>query len=476
MDVLHSFRPLINLVDCTPTITTMPFWRRSSSGASASASPTSPQGSGNTNNNSGPHPVESPSGAQDSSGLSEEYEVVTAPSNPSSSSNVHSGSSDNLEGGPRRRQGYEPPLTPGFPAPSPPPPETASSPSPGQAPAQASRVARQTSLDWYPDWLPRRPAGPAPASTVPSERGVGAYTPSPVPFQTASGGNTTARGRVTPAPPAAPGRHRASESYDTGYTAGTGYTGLSGVSGYGQETEGEGEQSYVDVADFEPTEDEESRVGIGRRQTPRSVRIVSVGAAGSGSKRKPVASGSMSRKGKQGHSHSHPHTGQQRPESQTWWRQRDNGRGTFSAGSPTVYAPSPGVRSGPLASATPASAIPPHMRGYLPQPAMVPGAGERLVPPRPRFRAPGLHLNILRSPSKLMYMWYISWPIWIFGLVVIQSLLDLVGVWTIIEYVSSYHGCCQGMLIDDYLTELPCTRLPLLLPQPLYHLRNLVRH
>lgn len=372
---------------------------------------------------------------RDDSVISDDYDVVSTPS-ASSTSNVHSSPPVSAEGRARRRQAYDAPPTPGFPAPTPPPPpqepQETSSPSSGQAPAQGPRIRQTSSMDWYPDWLPRRPAGPAPASTVPSERGVGAYTPSPIPFLPPSGAGT-ARGRVTPAQPAAPGRHRASESYDTGYTVGTGYTGLSGVSGYGQETEGEGDQSYVDVGEIEPTEDEESRIGIGRRQTPRSVRIVSVGATGSGSKRKPVASGSVGRKPKHGHSHTHG-GGQQSTGSKAWWRSENAGKGTFSAGSPTVYALSPGVRSGPLAGATPVSAIPPHMRVYLPQPAMVPGATTP-VPPKPRFRAHGLHLNILRSPSMLMYLWYLLWPLWVFGLVLIQSLLDLVGVWTIIECV-----------------------------------------
>lgn len=405
----------------------MPFWRRrSSSGASASASPVSPQNSADTHNSTDPEAraIQTPSrGGHSDSGISDDYDVVSTPSS--------SNPSGNAEARPRRRQAYDAPPTPGFPAPTPPPPpQETSSPSSGQAPAQAPRAIRQTtSMDWYPDWLPRRPAGPAPASTVPSERGVGAYTPSPIPFLPTSGAGT-ARGRVTPAHPAAPGRHRASESYDTGYTVRTGYTGLSGVSGYAEtEGEGEGEQSYVDVGELEPTEDEESRIGIGRKQTPRSVRIVSVGGTGSGSKRKPVASGSVGRKVKHGHSHS------QASGSRAWWRSNNAAKGTFSAGSPTVYAPSPGVRSGPLASTSPAAAIPPHMRMYLPQPAMVPGTNVRPVPPKARFRAHGLHLNILRSPSKLMYLWYLLWPLWVFGLVLIQSLLDLVGVWTIIEYV-----------------------------------------
>ncbi|EJD00289.1 uncharacterized protein FOMMEDRAFT_30381 [Fomitiporia mediterranea MF3/22] len=339
--------------------------------------------------------------------ISDNYEVVQTPSGsnpnslPSSSSDAGRPAATRRES--RRRHSQPSPPTPGV---TPPP------------------HVRQASSrdDWYPSWLPRRPPPPAPASTVPSERGHGH---SPIPFMSSpSNAGTTRGGR-----PMASGAHRMTPSYDTGYT---GYTGT-GESG-----------EYVDIGeyDFDPalaeSEGTEERVGIGRRQTPRSVRIISEATAAAAASRRQSASRHSRRlsssgvqqqvrsrkEGRAGHVHG--------SGPKPWWR------GTVSTPlSPTVVSPSPFPGAlGPMTTDVPPPSAPAHMRAYLPHPGM-PGVGGYnvvgSVPLRPRFRAPGLDLGFLSNPSALNRLRYILWPIWVYGLVVLQSFLDLNAIYCLVQ-------------------------------------------
>lgn len=269
--------------------------------------------------------------------------------------------------------------------------------------------------DWYPSWLPRRPPPPAPASTVASERGQGN---SPVPFApTPSNGGTTRDVR-----PVARGTHKVTPSYGTNFT------------GYTEATSAD----YVDIGDYEEGgaqfEDDgfEGNVGIGRRQTPRSVRIVSENTAGvsnrqASSRHSRKVSNIRSRKeGPRASGHAHG-------SAQRW-------RATMSTPlSPTVFSPSPFPGLDQNNGANGASAVPRHMRMYLPNQGMHNPHGSsgfllgEMVNTRPRFRAPNVNLGILQSPSAWMRLWYFIWPFWIYGLVVLQSFLDLNSVFCLVQ-------------------------------------------
>ncbi|KAI5116634.1 hypothetical protein M0805_002397 [Coniferiporia weirii] len=351
----------------------------------ASSSPTSPSTGDN--------------GGRDTSSrddISDNYEVVGTPSG----SNPNSIPSSQR---PRRMQSYP-------------------SPRPGVTPPPHAVRQASSRDDWYPSWLPRRPPPPAPASTVPSEMGHGN---SPIPFLSSPSNPGTTRGGR----PMASGAHRVTASYDTGYT---GYTGESG--------------EFVDIgydidAGQGEGEDAEERVGVGRRQTSRSVRIVSGGTAGVPSQRHVSsrhsrrASAGMSgvRSRKEGRGVRHAHGTGPKP----WWR------GTASTPlSPTVFSPSPfpsGLLPGPGTNAPSSLAIPPHMRAYPLHPGMpsmrgplgFSTAGTALM--RPRFRASNLNLGILRSPSAWMKLWFYLWPIWVYGLVVLQTFFDLNSVYCLVQ-------------------------------------------
>lgn len=122
----------------------------------------------------------------------------------------------------------------------------------------------------YPAWLPRRPPPPAPPSTVASVRGA---TPT-FPFQRSVSGTGSASGV-----PGGKQTHRVNASADTGYRAGTEGTESIEVVDVDMDVEGEGEIEEVGAgADEEGTTAEGGvrEIGIGRHQTPRSVRIVSL--------------------------------------------------------------------------------------------------------------------------------------------------------------------------------------------------------
>lgn len=266
--------------------------------------------------------------------------------------------------------------------------------------------------DWYPSWLPRRPPPPAPASTVASERG---YANSPVPLApTPSNAGATHDVRPYNA------THKVTPSYGTNFTA---YT-------EGTSTD------YVDIGDYDERaaqyDDDgiEGNVGIGRRQTPRSVRIVSEGGTGAAHR---LASSRHSRKVSNVRSRKEGRTSAHNPGSAQRWR------GTMSTPlSPTIFAPSP-FPFDQSAGRNGDSAPPRHMRTYMPHPSMHNPHGSsgfllgEMVNSRPRFRAPNVNLGILQSPSWWMRLWFYVWPIWVYGTVVLQSFLDLNSVFCLVQ-------------------------------------------
>ena len=157
---------------------------RKSRSSSSPTSPTSPASTG---------------GAEANNEISDNYDIVETPSG--SEANSRPSSARRARSASRRRPSH---------------------PSPGVTPPPHVRQASSRD-DWYPSWLPRRPPPPPPASTVPSERGHGS---SPIPRVASNVG--TSRAVSSSSRPRAPGAHRLTPSYDTGYT---GYTGESGEIG-----------------------------------------------------------------------------------------------------------------------------------------------------------------------------------------------------------------------------------------------------
>lgn len=56
--------------------------------------------------------------------------------------------------------------------------------------------------------------------------------------------------------------------------------------------------------------------------------------------------------------------------------------------------------------------------------------------PQPRFRAPSLHLDLLRSPTLFMRIRYRLHPIFVFGHLILQTFFDFNAVFMIIQRVS----------------------------------------
>jgi hypothetical protein len=113
----------------------------------------------------------------------------------------------------------------------------------------------------------------------------------------------------------------------------------------------------------------------GRRPTPRSVRVVRMSA--SGRARVPTDT---------------TRVGGGAPHPRVW------SKATSAGFSPTAF------------SATPQ----PHL-------------------PRPRFRAPALHLDLLRNPSLLARAQFWLWPVWVFAHVPLQTFFDFNAVFILIE-------------------------------------------
>ena len=137
--------------------------------------------------------------------------------------------------------------------------------------------------------------------------------------------------------------------------------------------------------------------------------------------------------------------------------------------SPTIFSPSPFPGLDPNNGDNGASAAPRHMRAYLPHSGMHNPHGSsgfllaEMVNTRPRFRAPNVNLGILQSPSAWTKVWYITWPIWIYGLVILQSFLDLNSVFCLVQYVLRTKHFCQKSKIaptGSRYTQLRFSRPP----------------
>lgn len=59
------------------------------------------------------------------------------------------------------------------------------------------------------------------------------------------------------------------------------------------------------------------------------------------------------------------------------------------------------------------------------------------TPPPPRFRAPALHLELLRNPSIISHIRYVLFPIIVFAHIPLQAFLDFNVVFILLQYVVS---------------------------------------
>ncbi|KDQ52593.1 hypothetical protein JAAARDRAFT_40202 [Jaapia argillacea MUCL 33604] len=127
----------------------------------------------------------------------------------------------------------------------------------------------------------------------------------------------------------------------------------------------------------------------GRKPTPRSVRIVSMQSQAEkdayGRGREPTDQSRVSRH------HQHQH-------ARVW------SRATTSGMTPTLFSRSPA----PLQAAVPS-------------------------PPRPRFRATGLHLELLRNPSWRSRLHYYLYPLFVFYDIPLQTFFDFNAVFIILQ-------------------------------------------
>ena len=60
--------------------------------------------------------------------------------------------------------------------------------------------------------------------------------------------------------------------------------------------------------------------------------------------------------------------------------------------------------------------------------------------PRPRFRAPSLHLSLLRSPDLSMRIRYMLHPVFIFSHLFLQTYFDFNVVFMLLQYVPSIYS------------------------------------
>ena len=168
-----------------------------------------------------------------------------------------------------------------------------------------------SSSEGYPSWLPKRPPGPAPRSTIHSVAGMFSE----------------------------PGPSNANEP--------------------------------------EP----EAPATIGRKPTPRSVRIVSLQSQAEGGTRREPTDQSRAFSGA-GH-------------ARAW------SRATSAALTPTLFSAS--------------------------------GGGGEGQPPRPRFNAPSLNLELLRNPSWKMRLSYYLFPLFVFGHIPLQTFFDFNAVFILLS-------------------------------------------
>lgn len=136
----------------------------------------------------------------------------------------------------------------------------------------------------------------------------------------------------------------------------------------------------------------------GRKPTPRSVRIVSL--QDEFGRREPTEQTRIS-------SAAHPH-GHHR---------------VWSRATPTGVSPGPTVFSPTLID------------------------GSRIVgPPRPRFRASGLHLELLRNPSWKSRLHFFLFPLFVFAHIPLQTFFDFNAVFILIQCVSLFQPYLSCLL------------------------------
>lgn len=415
---------------------------------SASASNSQPSGSAGGEPSSGSRSASKPSGSGSGSSHSPPHERTHSPSPPHPHPHPH---------------------------PTSPTPDPASrGPSRAQQATPATHRSSDRDAEGYPAWLPRRPPPPAPASTVPSSfrrgyswgehAGGGGYGSG---ANDAGAGRSTAQSRYGAGAPAHFG-HRPSMSYDTGYSAFTyDYVDIgdpatdpdadddnenrlreSPVRFAGARRGGEGAE------EGEGPEETEGAVPAaeGRRQTPRSVRIVSVGPSRASAPaphhqhrashpqthaRKPSAARTRHAHTHARHSSEHAHAG-----ARAWWRASDARAGEVSGSTaraltPTAFSPSPGPGAAFLGPG-PAAAYA-HYAQY-------PATGMALARksparPRARFRAPALQPAVLLPPAGgaaevwLRVRW-LAWPLQVWAHVPVQTFLDFNAVFCLVQCVA----------------------------------------
>ncbi|KAF4622098.1 hypothetical protein D9613_009248 [Agrocybe pediades] len=279
----------------------------------------------------------------------------------------------------------------------------------------------------YPSWLPRRPPPPAPASTLGQASYMGALLPEQSRTGTPGGAGT---GTPSPVDPYSDGLIDVGPVNEFGEL---GYGSIDPFAAYGHG----------------------ARAGIGRQPTPRSVRIVSldsdvlplpgitqpvedtdfgfgnidvgnefgIAVAKRHNEDKNVRGGGGSA------SQSREPTDQTRVgiEFSEPLHGRGNGNGT------------PTLPSGPTQPGKARSKPLVFSRASLPPGAFIPaglGLGtyaNQLQLQQPRFNAKSLHLQILRSPSRWMKLYWYLWPLLVLYHVPLQTYLDFGAVYVLIQ-------------------------------------------
>ena len=244
----------------------------------------------------------------------------------------------------------------------------------GVAPSQRSPVS--SSSEGYPSWLPKRPPPPAPGSTLHSLSTAMMF------------------GSDGPAEQQHPG---------------------GGAGGGGGPASGEGDRHPQTPVPFSG----------GRKPTPRSVRIVSMqdsnaatsaaggaGVGGAGSSRRELGTDRTrvsSNAGVTTTTTTPPRTSSSFFCSLLSWSRGAGGSGARKASmggrSPTLFS----------SSQTPDA----RLRVAIASP--------------PKFRSPGLHLELLRDPSFKTRMHFYLWPIIILAHVPLQTFLDFNAIYILIE-------------------------------------------
>ena len=245
----------------------------------------------------------------------------------------------------------------------------------GVAPGQQSPVS--TSSEGYPSWLPKRPPPPAPGSTLHSLSTAMMF-----------------------------GADGPAEQHHSGGAGGGGP--ISGAS------EGDRHQQQTPVP-----------FSGGRKPTPRSVRIVSMQDSNAATS----AGGT-------------PGGGHGRREHQQGTDRTTTTRVSSTAGAVTSSPPRPSSSffcslvwsrggGGATAKASASARLSPTT---LFSSSQTPDARLRAaIATPPKFRSPGLHLELLRDPSFKSRLHFYLWPILVLAHVPLQTFLDFNAVYVLIE-------------------------------------------